>query len=119
MANEKINKFSFHSKLEENYRIFQLDGNLISDDDYNTLIDELNKNTCWNLLFDLKRLSYISSLGISFFVKSMTRARINGGEIMLINLNQKVKEVFTITKLDQVFSIAEDTREAKKYFKNY
>lgn len=105
------------SKFQDNFKIIEINGKLLSEDDLMDMQKELNNNTCWNILYDLESVTYLSSLGISFFVKSMTRARINGGEVILMNLNNKVKEIFTITKLDQIFPVVEDIKDAKLFFK--
>lgn len=105
------------TKEQDNFKIFQIEGKILSDEDLTMLMQEIDINSCWNILFDLDQLHYITSVGISFFVKSMTRARIHGGEILLMNLNKKVSDLFQITKLDQIFPIVGNLQEAKIFFK--
>jgi anti-anti-sigma regulatory factor len=50
-------------------------------------------------------------------VKSMTRARINNGDVVLLNPNSGLSKLFEITKMHEVFTIYETLEDAKNHFK--
>ncbi len=57
------------------------------------------------VILDLKKLSFIGSTGIGkllSFLKSMT---LRSGEVTIINLNDDLKFLFQIMKLDRIFQI--------------
>lgn len=70
-----------------------------------------------NIIFDLSRLSYISSSGIGGFFKLMKIAEQNGYKIILCSLQPSIHEVIRLTKLQNVFVIAPDENEARKMLK--
>ena len=77
----------------------------------------LNSLKDWNIVFDLTQLTHTNSSGIAFMVKSMTRARINNGDVVLLNPNSGLSKLFEITKMHEVFTIYETLEDAKNHFK--
>lgn len=61
---------------------------------------------------DLKRVGYIDSSGLATFVELFQKLKRSGGKLILYNLSQGVRSVFEIAKLDTIFSVAKDEREA-------
>jgi anti-anti-sigma regulatory factor len=47
----------------------------------------------------------------------MTRARIHGGEVIIMKVGDGIKKLFEITKMHEVFPIVESLNEAKTVFK--
>ncbi len=102
---------------QNNISIFELKGRILSDAD---LVDPNNLFTdlkVWNIIFDLSQLTHTNSSGIAFMVKSMTRARINNGDVVLVNPNSGLAKLFEITKIHEVFSIYDTLENAKNHFK--
>jgi anti-anti-sigma factor len=66
---------------------------------------------------DLANLSYVNSSGIAFFVKVLTRARLNQGDVVVLNVNDQLTKIFELTKINQVFHMANTLMEVKAYFK--
>ena len=54
---------------------------------------------------DMKDLDYISSAGIGILTQTFVRLKKTNQEIILSNLNNHIREVFKISKLDTVFHI--------------
>ncbi|MEY4594719.1 MAG: hypothetical protein RIQ47_1129, partial [Bacteroidota bacterium] len=46
----------------------------------------------------------------------VTKSRKNGGETTICNINDKIMELLIITKLNTVFTIAEDLTSAARHF---
>jgi len=62
------------------------------------------------VLVDFARTGYIDSAGLGVLVSLAKRLRELGGDIRLANLNDDLRTLFELTKLDTLFQIA-DTRE--------
>lgn len=61
-------------------------------------------------LLDFTRTSYIDSSGLGALVSLSRKAREHGGELRLAGLNEDLRSLFELTKLDTLFAIA-DTPE--------
>ena len=77
----------------------------------------LNTLTNWNVVLDLSNLSYVNSSGIAFFIKVLTRARLNQGDVVVMNVNNQLTKIFELTKINQVFHMANTLMEVEAYFK--
>ena len=60
------------------------------------------------IALDLQGVEYISSAGIGMLVSMLKRCHQNGLELALAGLTGDVRELFTVTRLDEVFSITPD-----------
>ncbi len=63
---------------------------------------------------DLSALSMIDSAGLSALMNLVTRARLTGTDVVLVNPSVFVKGVFEVTRLDTWFDILPDMRTAKE-----
>jgi anti-anti-sigma factor len=97
------------------YSIFKLKGRILSDEDLKQAHALLENRKNWKLILDLSELSNTNSIGIAFMVKCLTRARINQGEVVLIQPNTALQRVFEITKMHEVFKIMNDLDAAINY----
>jgi anti-sigma B factor antagonist len=61
-------------------------------------------------LVDFAKTGYIDSSGLGVLVSLSKKIREQGGELRLANLNDDLKTLFELTKLDTLFQIS-DTRE--------
>jgi anti-anti-sigma factor len=99
--------------------IYRLIGKITTEEDFKPLeravFDHLNQNY-YRIIFDLQALTHTNSSGIGFFMRSLTKARIMGGELVLININGNVEKIFDIAKLNQVYTICENEAEGINYF---
>ena len=109
---------SLHIKLQDDFKIIELDGRILSEADLEKAKQILDQNKIWKLVFDLSKLQHTNSSGIAFLVKSMTRARIHGGEVVILHVGEGIKKLFEITKMHEVFPIVESLSEAKSAFKS-
>ena len=73
------------------------------------VLDELEKGDR-RFLIDFAQTGYIDSSGLGVLVSLSKKIREQGGELRLANLNEDLKTLFELTKLDTLFQIA-DTRE--------
>ncbi|HVR25266.1 MAG TPA: STAS domain-containing protein [Candidatus Polarisedimenticolia bacterium] len=68
------------------------------------------------IVLNLAQVDYIDSSGVGELVSSFTAVRNAGGELKLLNLTKKVRDVLNVTKLYTVFDIKENEFTAVKSF---
>ncbi len=64
------------------------------------------------ILVDLKKVNYIDSSGLATFVELFQKMKRYSGKLILFNLSQGVRSVFEIAKLDSIFRLANNEKEA-------
>jgi anti-sigma B factor antagonist len=80
-----------------------------------TLRDMVSKNQK-KILLNLGDVSYIDSSGIGELVSGFTTVTNSGGQLKLLNLNKRVKDLLQITKLYTVFDVHDDEAGAIRSF---
>jgi anti-sigma B factor antagonist len=68
------------------------------------------------VLLNLARVSRIDSSGLGELVAGYAKMERSGGDLKLLNLNERVTELMTITKLLTVFDVFKDEAEAISAF---
>jgi anti-sigma B factor antagonist len=68
------------------------------------------------LLVNLSDVSYIDSSGIGEMVSGFTTVTNHGGQLKLLGLTKRVKDLLQITKLYTVFEVFEDEASAVRSF---
>ncbi|MFA6133070.1 MAG: STAS domain-containing protein [Phycisphaerae bacterium] len=64
------------------------------------------------ILVNLSQVGYIDSSGVASLVKLLAKAKHAGVPLWLVGLNERVRSVFEITRLDRIFQIAASEKEA-------
>ena len=64
------------------------------------------------LVVDLSGVSYIDSSGLAVLIEAMQNVAAYGGKFALAGLQESVRPIFEIARLDQVFRIFPDTAAA-------
>ncbi|MFB3825377.1 MAG: STAS domain-containing protein [Bryobacteraceae bacterium] len=80
-----------------------------------TLRELVTKNNK-KILLNLGEVSYIDSSGIGELVSGFTTVTNQGGQLKLLNLTKRVKDLLQITKLYTVFDVHEDEAAAVRSF---
>ncbi len=80
-----------------------------------SLRDMVSKNQK-KILLNLGDVSYIDSSGIGELVSGFTSVTNSGGQLKLLSLNKRVKDLLQITKLYTVFDVHEDEAHAIRSF---
>lgn len=93
-----------------------ISGKILSDEDIQPMLLAFDSIRNWNIVFDLTELTHTNSSGIAFMVKILTRARINGGDLVMLNPNTGLSKLFEITKMHEVFSIYTSKENAINHF---
>ena len=68
------------------------------------------------ILLNLGDVNYVDSSGIGELVSGFTTVTNSGGNLKLLNLNKRVKDLLQITKLYTVFDVHEDEAGAIRSF---
>jgi anti-sigma B factor antagonist len=69
------------------------------------------------IVLNLEGVTYIDSSGIGELVSRYTTTKNQGGQLKLLKLTKKIKDLLMITKLLTVFEIYEDEEAALSSFK--
>ena len=70
-----------------------------------------------HFVIDLSELEYMNSTGLNIILNLMNKCRNEGGEAVVAGSTTRVKSLFTVTKLDTVFTMKETREEAMKHLK--
>ncbi len=91
--------------------IFQVEGeiNISTSPNLKKLFE---KQPAKKVIVDLENVSYIDSSGLATLVEMLKKMRSQGGGLALSGMSEKVRSLFEITKLDKLFTISTDQREA-------
>ena len=73
---------------------------------------EIAKDRPEKFILDLREVGYIDSSGVGTFVDVFRRVNGYKGKMVLVGLNDRVRSVFEITKLDRFFTICDTEEEA-------
>jgi anti-sigma B factor antagonist len=80
------------------------------------LVCDLLSNGHNKILLNLGAVNYIDSSGLGHLVSALTRVRKQAGELKLLNLTIKVRDLMQIARLYTVFDIIDDEAAAVKSF---
>ena len=113
--------FTYEIQGHQSTSVFSLNGKIFTDEDLVKISNEITylieKGIC-NLVFDLKNLNYINSTGINLFMRTLTKTRVNNGDLIFSNVNGTVSDLFKIAKLNEIYTIYASQEEAVNHFKN-
>jgi anti-sigma B factor antagonist len=105
------------STLDNGILFLTLTGDLIGSPDTQQLLDSVNEyigEAVTNCAIDLSGIRYINSTGIGVLVSLLTKFRSRGGEMVLINPADHPKKMLSLTKLNNIFTVAADAAAARQ-----
>ncbi len=77
-----------------------------------TSLDEMIGKKPERLVVDLSAVTYIDSAGLAALIQAMQKVEGYGGKFQLAGLQETVRSIFEISRLDQVFQIFPDVDAA-------
>ena len=77
------------------------------------LLDEVIGKKPERLVVDLSAVTYIDSAGLAALIQAMQKVEGYGGKFVLAGLQETVRSIFEISRLDQVFQIFPDVDAAR------
>ena len=103
---------SFRTSKQNGVTVVDVDGQLIvgNRQELKDLVQRALEAGERRILIDFSRTGYIDSSGLGALVSISKRIREAGGELRLAGLNDDLRSLFELTKLDTLFQIS-DTRE--------
>jgi len=104
---------SFRVNRQDGVTIVDVEGQLIVGNRQELkqrVLEELDKGDR-KFVIDFSNTGYIDSSGLGVLVSLSKKIREQGGELRLASLNEDLRTLFELTKLDTLFRIA-DTRGA-------
>lgn len=106
--------YKYELKSNSNILVVEVSGSLLEKNDANeitALIEENIEDGNNQVIMDLKGLEYMNSTGINVFISYLTKLRNSGGELIIVNISEKVEQLLLITKLMSVFTVAATVEE--------
>jgi len=109
--------FSYQIRIEEGLFVASLLGNLINKHQAEGLVNELDfylnegKN---KVVIDLSGMMYMNSTGLNVLINIFTKVRNRDGEVVLINIPEKINKLLLVTKLNSIFNVENTLEDAKK-----
>jgi anti-sigma B factor antagonist len=68
------------------------------------------------LTLDMSKLSYISSMGLRVVIKARKAIEVEGGKVLIVNLQPQIAKIFEIAAALPKYQIFKSIREADEYF---
>ncbi len=108
--------FELHVSGRDGRKIFHLKGRLMDQQQADQLMAALDEHLAGDakvdVVIDMSELQYMNSTGLNIMISVLGRSRKNGGEVVMAGLTSGVRQLFTVTKLDSVFRIADNVDAA-------
>ncbi|RLE15915.1 MAG: anti-sigma factor antagonist [Acidobacteria bacterium] len=77
-----------------------------------TYIEKLLGEGHQRIILNMARVSYLDSSGTGELVSVLIKMRRSGGELKLLNISQKIKDILQIAQLFSIFEVFTDEAEA-------
>ncbi|MEE2682194.1 MAG: STAS domain-containing protein [Planctomycetota bacterium] len=81
---------------------------------FRSVIAEVFNNKPSKVAIDLHNVPYMDSSGVATLVEGMQLANRSEATLVLVGLQERVKSIFEIARLDTVFKIVDELSEAKE-----
>jgi anti-sigma B factor antagonist len=101
----------------DGFPVFELEGSLMERHEADDLLEEVNDliaegNT--KVILELSKLDYLNSSGLNVLLNILTKMRNADGEAVICGVNDRLKKLLVITKLDAVFQLTKTCEEASQ-----
>lgn len=105
------------TQIEDEYHVIMVEGDVDASSSIHldeALTELANDNSTKYILVDGTQLHYISSAGLGVFMSYIDDFKSKNIKMVIYGLSEKVLNVFQILGLDQLMTIVNDKKEAKK-----
>ena len=109
----------FSSRKAGKVTIIDLEGKILLGDgdiEIKQTVDDLIRKGQTQILLNLAKVPYVDSAGLGEIIRCFTALRKGGGMLKLLAPNRRLLDLFTITKLVNVFDCYEDEATALASF---
>ena len=80
-------------------------------------LEELIRNQTFRIIVNLEKLDYISSAGIGVLMGMLQEVRGNNGDLKLIGMPPKIRNLFDLLGFSQIIRIYDHSTAAKEAFR--
>ena len=104
----------FAVSIEKEYSLIRLTGRLDATQapGLSTVIRKSLQEGPPNLILDCSGLSYVASMGLRCFLLAQKETRECAGRLVLFGLNDNVRAIFSMTRLDQIVYVTANFEDA-------
>jgi anti-sigma B factor antagonist len=110
----------YQTEQKDDILFIRLEGDLIAGTDTQRLMEEVDLLHESNRLLcavDLSNVRFMDSSGMGVLVSLLTKFRNRGGELVLIKPSDHIRKLLIVTKLNAIFTIAENDNFAAQFLK--
>lgn len=96
--------------------VFHISGRFLSEQEEDTLVPAVTKsigNGVHKFVFNLEKVEYLNSAGISIFVRLVSTVSAAGGKLVFAAVPERIRTLLDVMKLNAVFEIAADEAAAR------
>lgn len=112
-------EFKYSIDKKKKHVLVKFSGNLIAANQTTGLLEDIDDHIIDKFIYyiiDLTELDHMNSNGLNILINILTKSRNAGGETVITGLSEKINKLIVITKLNTVFSIADNEEEAVGMF---
>jgi len=106
-------------KEDGDFIVIELEGDVVGGPDagkLNNLVHDLVSQKKIKIIIDLAHVKLMNSSGLGILIGVLTTVRHAGGDLVLVNITNRIENLLTITKLKSVFKTFGSVEEAKASF---
>lgn len=110
----------YKTELKDNILYVRLEGDLVAGTDSQQLlaqVDDLRGGDVLLCAVDLSNVRFMDSSGMGVLVSLLTKFRNRSGELVLIKPSDHIRKLLIVTKLNAIFTIAENDDFAAQFLK--
>ena len=105
----------FKEKIEQGVAILSMSGSMLSETDsvrFRERFHDLARSDTRHIIIDFGGVNHINSIGLGALVSAVVTIRKAKGDIKLAQLDEDVMDVFSVTRLVQIFEIYKSVDQA-------
>lgn len=107
-------------QTDDNIIIIELDGELsiFFKEEVEKVVQNSIENDIYKFIFDVSKVSYIDSSGLSILILAGNTAFRNGQKVRIVSPTAQVKYVIDIARIGQILTYYDDIDSAVESFRN-
>lgn len=110
--------FNYLLSEKEDLVLLEMKGKLVDKAEAVDIGAEVEEQIASNhnrFIIDLSDLEYMNSTGLNIILNLMNKCRNMGGEAVVAGSTSRIKSLFSVTKLDTVFTLKDSREEAVRH----
>jgi len=91
--------------------IITIEGKMVGGPDATLLSEKLHEyieSQTNSMLLDMAKVDWMNSSGLGILIGGLSTVRSRGGNLKLLHVGKKPRELFAITKLDRIFEMHDE-----------